>query len=169
MAIKWQYFLYYTLVNNMTRFCMEIYTCPKRWAYYTILPCNDYSVTVVIIYQLDIRTCTAQNCSESQRFNDAVIIFIRHAVHVRVYHNHYYYDPQVVHSGHNNSCFCIVHSTKADAVIKQRCYCYTCMGSDAHSHQWSQSRFIYFLQLYQGWCCNKAKTLVLHMHGKWCT
>ena len=36
---------------------------------------------VVVTHQLDIRTCTAQNCSQTllQRFNDAVITFIRQA------------------------------------------------------------------------------------------
>ena len=35
-------------------------------------------VAVVVIHQLDIRTCTAQNCSQTllRRFNDAVITFL---------------------------------------------------------------------------------------------
>ena len=36
-------------------------------------------VAVVVIQQLNIQTCTAQNCSQTllQRFDDAVITFIR--------------------------------------------------------------------------------------------
>ena len=36
-------------------------------------------VAVVVIHQLNIRTCMAQNCSQTslQRFDDAVITFIR--------------------------------------------------------------------------------------------
>ena len=42
------------------------------------LAVTQLAATPYVIHQLDIRTCTAQNCSQTllQRFNDAVITFL---------------------------------------------------------------------------------------------